>query len=120
MIFSPSGVGGVTAVKEEVAVPMDDHVLKVVKCGRNGGEAVLPKVVLQYLNAILARREGFADRNGRGIFFGKQEDVADKWRYMLESLLGDDVCALKGGGKPQMKSVVSRASQQYEVAADDG
>ena len=83
---------------------------------------MLPKVVLQFLNAILARREGLADRNGRGIFFGKQEYVADAWRNMLESLSGNDVCALKGGDEPQKQKegIVSRTNQQYEVLVDDG
>ena len=34
-----------TAAKEEVAVPMDNHVLKVVEYGRDGGEVVLSKVM---------------------------------------------------------------------------
>ena len=46
MISLPSGVGGVDAMEEEVTVPMDIRVLKIVECGRYGGETVLPKVAL--------------------------------------------------------------------------
>ena len=61
MIFLSSRVGGVDAFfKDEVTVPMDNCVLKAVERGRFGGEAVLPKVMLEFLNAILAQRKGFA------------------------------------------------------------
>jgi len=50
---------------------MDDHVLKVVERGRYGGEAVLPKVMLKILDAILARRKGVADIDGRGVVLDK-------------------------------------------------
>ena len=46
VVFLPNWVGGVKAVAEVVTVPMDKHVLKVVECGRDEGEVVLPKVVL--------------------------------------------------------------------------
>jgi hypothetical protein len=36
---------------------MDNRVLKVVERGRFGGEAVLPEVVLKFLNTILAGRK---------------------------------------------------------------
>ena len=55
MIFLSSRVSGVCAF-EEVTVPMDDCVLKAVERGRYGGETVLPKVMLEFLNAILAQR----------------------------------------------------------------
>ena len=47
--------------------------LKVVECGRFGGEAVSPEVMvmLEFLDAILARRKGFTNIDGRGIVFGK-------------------------------------------------
>ncbi len=55
MIFLSSGVCGVDVFEEEVMVPMDNHVLKVVERGRYGGEAVLPEVMfLKFLDAILA------------------------------------------------------------------
>jgi hypothetical protein len=54
MIFLSSGVCGVDDFKEEVTVPMDNHVLKVVEHGRYGGEAVLPEFMLKFLDAILA------------------------------------------------------------------
>jgi hypothetical protein len=46
VVFLPSGVGGVVAVEEEAAVLVDDCVLKVVECIRDGRELVLLKVML--------------------------------------------------------------------------
>ena len=66
MIFLSSRVSGVCAF-EEVTVPMDDCVLKAVERGRYGGETVLPKVMLEFLNAILAQRKGFMYVDGRGV-----------------------------------------------------
>ena len=54
MIFLFSGVGGIDAFKEEVTVPMDNCVLKVVERGRYEGESVLPKVLLKFLDTIIA------------------------------------------------------------------
>jgi hypothetical protein len=54
MQFFSGGVGGADAFDEKVAVPMDNYVLKVVERGRYGGEAVLHKVVLKFLDVILA------------------------------------------------------------------
>ncbi len=71
MIFLPSGVNGVDAIEKEVTVPMGNSVLKIVECGRYGGEAMLPKVVLKFVDAILARRKGFVDINVRGVVFDK-------------------------------------------------
>ena len=52
-------------------VPMDNCVLKAVERGRYGGEAVLPKIMLEFLNEILARRKGFAHLDGRGVVLDK-------------------------------------------------
>jgi hypothetical protein len=46
VFFLPSGVCEVTAIKEKVMILMDNCVLKIVECGRYGGEVVLLKVVL--------------------------------------------------------------------------
>ena len=67
MIFLSSRVGGVGAFKEEATVPMDDCILKAVELGRYGGEAVVPKVMLEFLNAILARRKRFTYIDGGGV-----------------------------------------------------
>ena len=69
-VFSPVD-GGVGAFKEEVTVPMDDCVLKAAERGRYGGEAVLPKVMLEFLNAILAQRKGFTHIDGGGVVLDK-------------------------------------------------
>jgi hypothetical protein len=66
-----SGVSGVDAFEEEVMVPMDNRVLKVAERGRYGREAVLPKVMLKFLDAILARRKGVTDIDGRGVVLDK-------------------------------------------------
>jgi hypothetical protein len=50
---------------------MGNHVLKIVECGRYGGEAMLPKIVLKFVDAILAGRKGFADIDGGGVVFDK-------------------------------------------------
>ena len=50
---------------------MDYCVLKAVEHGRYGGEAVLPKVMLEFLNAILAQRKGFAYIEGGGVVLDK-------------------------------------------------
>ena len=71
MIFLSSRVGGVDAFEEEVMVPMDNCVLKAVERRRYGGEAVVPKVMLTFLNAILARRKRFAYIYGGGVVLDK-------------------------------------------------
>ena len=45
--------------------------LKIVERGRFGGEAVLPEVMLKFLDAILARRKGFTNIDGRVVVFGE-------------------------------------------------
>ncbi len=46
---------------------MNDCVLKAVERGGYDGEVVLPEVMLEFLNAILARRKGFAYIDGGGV-----------------------------------------------------
>ena len=90
VIFLAGGVGGADAFMEEVTVPVDNCVLKVVEHGRFGGEAVLPEVVLKFLDAILARRKGFVDIDGRVVVFDKQKDIAYTLWDMFEDLWSDD------------------------------
>jgi hypothetical protein len=47
--------------------------LKIVERGRFGGEVVLPEVMvmLKLLDAILARRKGFTNIDGRVVVFGE-------------------------------------------------
>jgi hypothetical protein len=100
VVFLSSGVGGVDAFEEKVIVPMDNCVLEAVKCGRFGGEAVLPEVVLKFLNAILARRKGFMDIDGRGVVFDEQKDVMDALWDMFEGLWNDDGFPFEGNVEP--------------------
>ncbi len=67
VIFLSSRVCGVDAFKEKITIPMEDCVLKAVECGRYQGEAVLPKVMLEFLNVILAGRKGFVYIDGGGV-----------------------------------------------------
>jgi hypothetical protein len=71
MILLSSGVGGLKAVKEEVVVPVGNRILKVVECGGDGGEVVLPKIMLEYLDAIPAGGEGVAGIDSGGVFLVK-------------------------------------------------
>ncbi len=68
MILLSSGVGGVKAIKEAVGVPVGYRNLKVVNCGGDGGEAVLPNVLLNHLDAVLAGREEVVGIDSRGVF----------------------------------------------------
>jgi hypothetical protein len=43
------------------------QVLKAVERGRYGGEVVLPKVMLEFLNVILAQRKGFVYIDSGGV-----------------------------------------------------
>mgnify|MGYP006866140550 CR=1 FL=1 len=67
MISLSGRVGGVDAFDKKITIPMDDCVLKAVERGRYGGEAVLPKVMLEFLNVILARRKGFVYIDSGGV-----------------------------------------------------
>jgi hypothetical protein len=120
VIFLSSGVGGADAFKEKVTVPMDNHVLKVVECGRFGGEAVLPEVVLKFLDAILAGRKGFADIDGGGVVFDEQKDVVYALWDMFEGLRSDDGFSFEGSVEPQVKGIVCHTGKQDEAAANDG
>jgi hypothetical protein len=120
VIFLSSGVGGVDALKEKVTVPIDNRVLKVVECGRFGGEAALPEVVLKFLNAILAGKKGFADIDGGGVVFDEQKDVADALWDMFEGLRSDDGFPFEVSVEPQVKGVVRHTGKQDEAAANDG
>ena len=71
MISLSGRVGGVDAFDKKITIPMDDCVLKAVERGRYEGEVGLPKVMLEFLNAVLARRKGFAYIDGGGVVLDK-------------------------------------------------
>ncbi len=119
-IFLSGGVGGADAFVEEVTVPIDNRVLKVVERRRFGGEAVLPEVVLKFLDAILAGRMGFADIDGGGVVFDEQKDITYALWDMFEGLQSDDDFPFKGSVEPQVKGVVRHTGEQDEAAANDG
>ena len=99
---------------------MDNCVLKAVERGRYGGEAVLPKIMLEFLNEILARRKGFAHLDGGGVVLDKQKDVTDALWGIFEGLRSDDVFLFKGSVEPQVEGVVRHTSDQHESVANDG
>jgi hypothetical protein len=69
------------------------------------------------LNAILARWEGVADIDSGGSLFDKEKYVPNVRQYMLESFCSDNVHALKGGFKPQVKGVIGHSGKQDETTA---
>jgi hypothetical protein len=77
LILLSSGVGRLKAVKEEVMVPVGGCVLKALECGGDWGEALLPKVMLEYLDAIPVGGEGVAGIDSRGVFLDKQKNVTN-------------------------------------------
>jgi hypothetical protein len=111
VIFLAGGVGGADAFKEEVTVPVDNCVLKVVEHGRFGGEAVLPEVVLKFLDAIFAGRKGFVDIDGRVVVFDEQKDIVHTLWDMFEDLRSDDGFPFKGSVEPQVEGVIRHTSK---------
>ena len=111
VIFLAGGVGGADAFEEEVTVPVDNCVLKVVERGRFGGEVVLPEVVLKFLDAIFARRKGFADIDGRVVVFDKQKDIPHTLWDMFEDLWSDNGFPFKGSVEPQVEGVIRHTSE---------
>ena len=111
VIFLAGGVGGADAFMEEVTVPVDNCVLKVVERGRFEGEAVLPEVVLKFLDAILAGRKGFADIDGRVVVFDEQKDIAHTLWDMFEDLQSDDGFPFKGSFEPQVEGGICHTSK---------
>ncbi len=111
VIFLAGGAGGADAFEEEVTVPVDNCVLKVVKRGRFGGEAVLPEVVLKFLDTILARRKEFMDIDGRVVVFDEQKDIVHTLWDMFEDLQSDDGFLFKGCVEPQVESVICHTSK---------
>ncbi len=101
-------------------VPMGNCVLKIVECGRYGGEAMLPKAVLKCVDVIHARRKGLANIDGGGVVFDKWKDVTDTMWNMLEGFRSDYGSSLEGSVEPQMKGIVSHTGEQDEVATNDG
>ncbi len=92
-------------------VPVGGCVLKALECGGDWGEALLPKVMLEYLDAIPVGGEGVAGIDSRGVFLDKQKNVTNTQWDMLEGLRSDDGFAVKESGEPQVKCVVGHAGK---------
>ena len=99
---------------------MDNYVLKAVECGRYGGEVVLPKVMLEFLNVILNRRKGFAYMDGGGVALDEQKYVTDALWGIFDGLRSDDVFLFKGSVEPQVEDVVCHTSKLDESTMNDG
>jgi len=81
MIFHTSGVRGMIATEEKVAIPSNNDVLKV---GRDRSVGVLAEVILKNVDSILSGVKGFTDINGSIQSANEMEDVSDSRRKMVE------------------------------------
>ena len=95
MIFHTSGVRGMIAPEEKVAIPFNDDVLEI---GRDRSVGVLTEVILENVDSISSGVKRFMDVDGSILKADKVEDVANSRREMLESIRRDDYIAVNGGG----------------------
>ncbi len=58
MIFHASGIRGMIAIEEKVAVPSNDDVLKV---GRERSVGILMEVLLKNMNSVVSGVKRFTD-----------------------------------------------------------
>ena len=80
---------------------------------------MLPDVVLKFVDAILTKREGFADINGGGVVFDKQKDAVDSLWDVCEGLRSDDGFFVERGVEPQVEDVVCHAGKHDEAGVND-
>ncbi len=73
MIFHTSGIRGMIAIEEEVAIPSNDDVLEV---GRERSVGVLTKVLLKNMNSVVSGVKRFTDVNGSVVKADKLENIA--------------------------------------------
>ena len=97
MIFHTSGVRGMIATEEKVAIPSNDDVLEV---GRDRSVGVLTEVILKYVNSISSGVKGFTDVDGSVVKADELENIANSRRKMLEGISRDDYTTVDGGGEP--------------------
>jgi len=94
MVFHTSGVRGMVAPEEKVAIPFNDNVLEV---GRDRIVGILTKVFLKNVDSISSGVKRFMDVDGSIV---KADEVEDVRRKMLEGIRRDDYVAVDGGGEP--------------------
>ena len=97
MVFHTSGVRGMIAPEEKVAIPFNDDVLEV---GRDRIVGILTEVILKNVDSILSGVKRFTDIDVSIVKADEVENVANSRRKMLEGIRRDDYVAVDGGGKP--------------------
>ena len=95
MVIHTSGVCGMVAPEEKVAIPFNNYVLEV---GRDRIVGILTEVISKNVNSISSGVKRFTDVDGSILKADKVEDVANSRREMLESIRRDDYIAVNGGG----------------------
>ncbi len=97
MVFHTSGVRGMIAPEEKVAIPFNDDVLEV---GRDRIVGILTEVILKNMDSISSGVKRFTDVDGSIVKADEVEDVVNSRRKMLEGIRRDDYVAVDGGGEP--------------------
>ena len=95
MVIHTSGVCGMVAPEEKVAIPFNNDVLEV---GRDRSVGVLTEIILKNVDSIPSGVKRLTDVNGSILKADEVEDVANSRREMLESIRRDDYIAVNGGG----------------------
>ncbi len=67
--------------------------------------------MLEDVDPIFSRGEGFTEVYGGGALFDELKYVLHAWGETLKGLFSDYCSAVEGGGKPQMEGVVCRTDQ---------
>ncbi len=97
MVIHTSGVCGMVAPEEKVAIPFNDDVLEV---GRDRIVGILAEVILKNVNSISSGVKRFTDVDGSILKADEVEYVTNSRRKMLEGIRRDDYIAVNGGGEP--------------------
>ena len=97
MVFHTSGVRGMIAPEEKVAIPFNDDVLEV---GRDRIVGILTEVISKNVNSISSRVKRFTDVDGSILKADEVEDVTNSRRKMLEGIKRDDYVAVDCDGEP--------------------
>ena len=97
MVIHTSGVCGMVAPEEKVAIPFNNDVLEV---GRDRIVGILTEVISKNVNSISPRMKRFMDVDGSIVKTDEVENVANSRRKMLEGIRRDDYVAVDGGGEP--------------------
>ena len=97
MVIHTSGVCGMVAPEEKVAIPFNNDVVEV---GRDRIVGILTEVISKNVNSISSGVKRSTDVDGSILKADEVEDVTNSRREMLESIRRDDYIAINGGGEP--------------------